>query len=302
MKKTKLLMPILGVAAVAGTAIPTIVACSPAEEEKSNVTSSIEVTTRDYDEGYRIADVKKVTPVAVPGEEYFASFSWREINSSRKEIANSYCYQAIVYKADGETQITSAQIYKQQHGSVNVYVPGEDVVEGMQIVVQVQYGSANVVQELATGADVPTYDESSTKPGVISANFSGLTTDDDYIEYKISLGAMEAYLKTKGKTLVGATKIAFWMDRAEAVLGVKRVTPSSRGYVYLGQKRQSNVTWSDQSRAITITLDHNITEAEAEGGEICSYFGFERSLIVDLNGGHCAAYCMNPRNIPDKTK
>ncbi|MCQ3915661.1 MAG: hypothetical protein MJ195_02880 [Mycoplasmoidaceae bacterium] len=34
MKKTKLLMPILGVAAVAGTVVPAVVSCGPKAEEK----------------------------------------------------------------------------------------------------------------------------------------------------------------------------------------------------------------------------------------------------------------------------
>lgn len=282
MKKSKLLMPILGVTATLGAVVPTMVACNKNEDTTG---LDVKLTFAEV-AGLTTTPVTKTLPKAHISQMYYAVIEWRCTNESGDPV-DTYCSNIAVANSVTERTID----YRMINGinRVTVMINPAWVQSNMEITVTPAVGEADATVQLTSEkSDIPAYDEygnQTTVPGItMSSPITGFTDDTNVVEFVINLPALEASYQKVGKTLVGCTDLVFYMANASGV----RQVPWDRGYVYLGNK-YLNSDFSDYN-ALHIYFEGGLTE-DGVKEEVYGYYDFSFDFTAtNLNGGNCYAF------------
>lgn len=197
MKKTKLLMPILGISAIATAIVPTISSCNDPKEETKGEKVDVKLeAVIDESRPEKETDIVEVTSnikEAYTNEDYVLDINWIEYDKQeQKNVNNTIVSYVLIKDADGKTVYTEEdgsdiQYTQTAYGAIKLTIKKERIFEGMQIVISVRRSdTTNYSQEFQISKNL--YDVGSDKGAVgLMSNPIETKGTETRFRYQISL-------------------------------------------------------------------------------------------------------------------
>lgn len=298
MKKTKLLMPILGVTAITGAIIPTVVACKSESEGLSVALDDVKVIETEELVGYTASSKTKL-PRAIPGKDYLATIKWTEYDSDGKPLPAGWsCVDSVrAYNSDGD--ITIYPVIR-GYNSVVVMIPGQAVTKGMHIELTVQIDendkSFNLDQVALAGDEsdgvikINNDGHAEWTKGLCSNKLVDLTDQDNFIGLSIPLSNFGKCYESEKDTRKIKTLVLYAESSGANLENPRRVEPTFYGEAILGADvLDVSYEYVDSTYALFIDLPKETLVSKLQGNLTIS-INYSLNFAMNLNGGRFCCY------------
>lgn len=279
-------MPILGVTAILGAVVPTVVACN-----KDESGDSVEVEWSKPD-GYTLVSSTTTLPKSHVGKEYKVKLQWKLKNDDSASLVDSYAYTISIHTKE----IGFIQFYSNAGlNEVTITIPAQLVQPNMIISIEVAEAGYDAQFAVDKGdAEIVALDErgeEKTVSGVkIKNGMTDLTDEDNIIEFNISLSALDEQMQdTYGvdNGLAGCTDLVFYMTNGDG----NRTFPLSVGNVWLGTDVLLDRTWSYETFSLHIYFQGGLKQETIDAkANVTGYFNYTIDFSGDLNNGNMYAF------------
>lgn len=296
MKKTKLLMPILGISAIATAIVPTISSCNdPKEEtkgEKVDVKLDAVIDPNHSESQNDIVTVTSKVKEAYTNEDYVLDVTWVQLQKEdRTEVRNTIVSYVLINDADGKTVYTEEdcsdiQYTQTAYGAIKLTIKKERIFEGMQIVIMVRRSEAVKYTNFSVVDDLYDAETQKTAMGLISDPIQ-LTGTEITFGYQIDLAKFVELVraKDKDKDIAKDNQLRVYIRANDKT---NRICPTKISDIYLNNT-SLKYEWIDKPGfyEIRIILDKTVNDVLVESQKlelqpvITGYF--------DITGGSSAA-------------
>lgn len=303
MKKTKLLMPILGISAIATAIVPTISSCNdPKEEtkgEKVDVKIDAEIDSTHIASKDDKPEITSKNKEAYTNEDYVLDITWNEYAPGTGEkVFHTIASQVVIKDADGKVVCTEKDgdyiSYTQtQYGSIKLTIKKEKIFEGMQIIVSVRRSDAlvNYTNFSLTNDLIDKSSKTKDVMGLASQPIDIKGTEKIFC-YQISLSDFNSQVREKGGDIASDNELVVYVRNSDKSA---RIYPAYPSDIYLNNKMiQHKWVEGDEAYEIHIFLPDKKTVndllLESTDQIITGYFDITGESSLVAQGSQLCVY------------